>query len=262
MIPTLTRNDNIELGGQLNPRSLKIVMKFFCSKIRYEPTHMTDEDWSILSLVIQRAVETPSTIQVAFDLYRIAAFATEVMKFWKTKISEVSQVLVDEPKNRLYYRKDLSKLIFSPRAYLSLQKQGLPVKLTRRKTRRSRKKFEQRFIGVGYNDKGTTRIPHKDGSPAWQTIASQPDRAATQTLPKHTRFRSHGSIHPDHEVRQIQLRRQKGLKENFPAFERHFQNSAIVKGFVQTIELRPGSRSICSTHPHRNGLLVFHYYNG
>jgi hypothetical protein len=31
----------------------------------------------------------------------------------------------------------------------------------------------KRFIGIGYRDKGTARIPHLDGSPRWQEVASR-----------------------------------------------------------------------------------------
>jgi hypothetical protein len=30
------------------------------------------------------------------------------------------------------------------------------------------------YIGVGYRDKGSARIPHLDGSPTWQEVAMQP----------------------------------------------------------------------------------------
>lgn len=30
------------------------------------------------------------------------------------------------------------------------------------------------YIGVGYRDKGSARIPHLDGSPTWQEVAVQP----------------------------------------------------------------------------------------
>jgi hypothetical protein len=66
-------------------------------------------------------------------------------------------------------------LFYSPRAYISLIEKGLSKKLlifTNRKLLRSHP--PQRFIGVGYRDKGSSRKDPIDASPSWQEVAVSP----------------------------------------------------------------------------------------
>jgi len=75
----------------------------------------------------------------------------------------------------LYVKKQLKLLLpkfrMSPRAILGLHK-GHFNDLFRSTNRRLRKKPPpQRYIGVGYRDKGATTEPSKDGSPSWKEVA-------------------------------------------------------------------------------------------
>lgn len=67
-------------------------------------------------------------------------------------------------------------ILLSPRAFLG-QELNLEKELYKRINRRLRKTPPpQRFIGVGYRDKGNARISHHDGTPSWQeVVGASPD---------------------------------------------------------------------------------------
>lgn len=68
-----------------------------------------------------------------------------------------------------------SQVFLSPRAYLGrVVKLGNILKRNNRRLRRDPPPLA--YIGVGYRDKGTTRLHHLDGNPSWQdVVAGQPD---------------------------------------------------------------------------------------
>lgn len=63
-------------------------------------------------------------------------------------------------------------LSISKHAYYGLINDGYKFNICLKYTRRPKRKYHERYIGVGYKDKGTTSIDHLDGSPNWGIIAS------------------------------------------------------------------------------------------
>jgi hypothetical protein len=67
----------------------------------------------------------------------------------------------------------LPQILFTPRAYLGLVKKRFVDDHFRSNNRRLRRPPPpQRYIGVGYRDKGATTEPSTDGSPSWKTVAA------------------------------------------------------------------------------------------
>jgi hypothetical protein len=63
--------------------------------------------------------------------------------------------------------------LFSPHALWGMRSTFKPMKFLIRDNRAFRRKsFESKHVGVGYKDKGNKRVPHYDGSPAWQEVAA------------------------------------------------------------------------------------------
>lgn len=90
------------------------------------------------------------------------------------RITEFPVVLSEESRNRIRITLKEDPLLPSPSAYYGL--------LGNRQLRSSfviqfdspwipRKRIE-RYIGVGYKDKGNRRLPELDGSPSWQRVAT------------------------------------------------------------------------------------------
>lgn len=62
--------------------------------------------------------------------------------------------------------------LYSPRAFLGLKLRAADFLSSVNRTMR-RSPPPQRRVGVGYRDKGTASVPHHDGNPSWQLVASQ-----------------------------------------------------------------------------------------
>jgi hypothetical protein len=61
---------------------------------------------------------------------------------------------------------------YSPRSFLGIRGKWDPTSFLRKTNLRLRKNPPpQRYIGVGYRDKGTCSVPHIDGSPGWKEVA-------------------------------------------------------------------------------------------
>lgn len=66
-----------------------------------------------------------------------------------------------------------SGFLLNPRAYLSLETEIRPERFLVRLNRSLRKSPPpERYIGVGYRDKGTARVVSEDGSPNWTQVAA------------------------------------------------------------------------------------------
>jgi len=78
------------------------------------------------------------------------------------------------------------RFLYSPHAYYGLKNNSFKPLKTLVKTNRSRRGNlpEQRYVGVGYKDKGNKRIPHFDGSPSWQEVATSTVKKLTVDLHK------------------------------------------------------------------------------
>lgn len=67
-----------------------------------------------------------------------------------------------------------NRYFLSPRAFLGEQKVFKVSSFIRRKNRRlAQKPPPERFIGVGYRDKGTASVSSIDGTPSWKTVAGK-----------------------------------------------------------------------------------------
>jgi hypothetical protein len=66
------------------------------------------------------------------------------------------------------------RILFSPRAFLSLPADFALKFLSVKDRRRKKDHAPLRRIGVGYRDKGAAKFPAIDGSPSWQEVASAP----------------------------------------------------------------------------------------
>jgi hypothetical protein len=61
--------------------------------------------------------------------------------------------------------------LLSPRAYLGLKTKFVTERYLKRINRRlKRRPPPQRYIGVGYRDKGTAKVDSHDGTPHWQQV--------------------------------------------------------------------------------------------
>jgi hypothetical protein len=92
----------------------------------------------------------------------------------KTELYVQAQEPWKENQRQILVKKDF---FLSPRAFLG-QAVNLEKELFKRINRRLRKiPPPQRFIGVGYRDKGNAPIRHLDGSPSWQeVVGASPDK--------------------------------------------------------------------------------------
>lgn len=146
-------------------RSLKWLMtKFYTSGKKY-----TDEEEVILHLIAEY-----------WNSYRNKRFyqkhGTELLKLRLLSRFSLRPGKL-EPHEEVQEKLVLSqRVLFSPRAFLSLPSK-FPCRFLYRTNRRlKRKSPEPRRIGVGYRDKGTARVPSFDGNPSWGTVAVQPTR--------------------------------------------------------------------------------------
>lgn len=90
------------------------------------------------------------------------------------------------PKWALCQLKLLRKHLFSPRAFLGLKTK---VRDFFKSSNRNlwKKPRPERFIGVGYRDKGTAKCDFIDGSPSWQDVAAiNVNNPKTVCLPRET----------------------------------------------------------------------------
>lgn len=76
------------------------------------------------------------------------------------------------------------KVLFNPRAFLSLPREFARGFLLRVNLRLRKPHPELRRIGVGYRDKGTARFTDKDGSPRWEDVAVSPENRVRRLEPK------------------------------------------------------------------------------
>ena len=88
------------------------------------------------------------------------------------KLSLTFPSLSDYPKWALAQVGLLRKHLMSPRAFLGLKTKVRDFFKSSNRTL-WKKPRPQRYIGVGYRDKGTARVDHIDGSPSWQDVAAQ-----------------------------------------------------------------------------------------
>lgn len=63
-------------------------------------------------------------------------------------------------------------------AYYGMKKSFKPLGSLIRDNRALKvRSYDQRYIGVGYKDKGNKKVAHNDGSPAWQEVAASQESA-------------------------------------------------------------------------------------
>lgn len=82
----------------------------------------------------------------------------------------------NKPEVSCYFPKEQKSLQLSPRAFLGLKSDPRFQRVYRLAIglKSDLRKFSPApYIGVGYKDKGTRRIPSEDGSPTWQELASK-----------------------------------------------------------------------------------------
>lgn len=153
------------------PSSIIRNVKFLASKCRYRFKDYTKEDFELLWFLLLELESIIQSDRVPDDI-RIQAKDYHPIVTW---------ILDQQP-----YYKDLEfqttsnfemiqDLFFSPRAFISLLKSfNTRIKVVRFNRKLLDGKFyEQRYVGVGYHDKGTTSVDSYDGSPGWQSVASQ-----------------------------------------------------------------------------------------
>ena len=153
------------------PSSILQSVKFLVSKCRYRFSDYEKEDFELLwflflelELYVQSAQYSSEIKQKAQAYLPIVEFILEQQQYYKDlKFKETENF------------QNLQCLFFSPRAFKSLLKSfktRTKLEIFNRKLLDG-KTYEQRYIGVGYHDKGTTSVESYDGSPGWKQVASQ-----------------------------------------------------------------------------------------
>lgn len=118
------------------------------------------------------------------DLVRNASFYNKHFKFFSTAVKRIKFVndlyetnfASQLPTRKHFFQEedhDYSEPL-SPRAFRGLESDAYFQKKYGRMLKIGKEELvihEQKYIGVGYKDKGARRDPAKDGSPAWQEVA-------------------------------------------------------------------------------------------
>lgn len=158
-------------------KNLLTLARFILSKARYHGDQVTTTDQIILNLV-WLDIEALTKIDNNFNIKNgqvVSEIALLLVQFNQEKkegvFSEIPYVQTTKE-----FEKLRSPALMSPRAFLGLEKDP---QFQRIYSFAVRERYlttpftPSRFIGVGYKDKGSRRIPSKDGSPTWQEVASQ-----------------------------------------------------------------------------------------
>jgi hypothetical protein len=89
------------------------------------------------------------------------------------------------------------KFLFHPNAYFGMKK-GFNIKrfVVRENAALRSKSYEQRYVGVGYKDKGNKKDPTVDGTPDWKEVA------ASNCIPNSVNLRGEPKLRYSDSVRR------------------------------------------------------------
>jgi len=145
------------------------IIRFLFSKAALEPEELTLEDVLIADSMLERMLRSREyswnkkyrkTLLPVSDCFKLLQFTQEGLPSSSNGLSNFLNAFVPE-------------FLMSANAYFGRKKSFLAHKLIVRHNRRlNATPRPQAYIGVGYRDHGTCSIPHFDGSPAWQAVAS------------------------------------------------------------------------------------------
>lgn len=152
--------------------------RYILAKSVYRTNDLTQHDRAVLNLVVLEIYESSRTNPEWF-LSRYEAFNRSLQMVEMINQEEVHgkiQKMSEQNYDRFSVHHHTWNNPLSPRAFLGLNadKQFLQKynRLLREKNRNLlTRTYEQRYIGVGYLDKGSARNTALDGSPNWQEVA-------------------------------------------------------------------------------------------
>lgn len=142
-------------------------LRFYISKIKYEPTIIVQSDLDSCAYLINKFFYEES-LGLQQRISQLNSHSLNVL----LRLLDFSQ-----KKNLEDYFKNssLQKYLeqgLTAHSYFGIKFQNPRMKLPKLYIqRRTKRTHSIKHVGVGYNDKGTARLPALDGSPPWQEVA-------------------------------------------------------------------------------------------
>jgi hypothetical protein len=170
--PTILQTKDSELFVDshisLQRSNFKIVnlLKFFFNKFAYQEELVSTDDKLFLNYLFDRFVaEQKLGLQENFSKNQNLMIRTAMICINRT--SKLKEHL------KLSVFKERNPLLMSSHAYFGeiFQNSDRIRKLSFRMKRRPTRTHYQKYVGVGYNDKGTSTVCSSDGSPSWQELS-------------------------------------------------------------------------------------------
>lgn len=167
------RCDEIQVDTSLRllmkGKTLKFWLSLYTSKALHEPEDIEDEDLIFLSHCLSKF------------LYEMQLGLQNNLNKWETMSLDIMERSLKSQQAFKDYMKNRSMTSFNifcwtANAYFGIKIALDPKKLPELKMSRRPKKYHHvKHVGVGYNDKGSSRLPSEDGVPSWQEVAGSID---------------------------------------------------------------------------------------
>jgi len=149
------------------------LLRFLLAKLVYGVDGLSLEEYLCLYHLFYDLTEEKS--KDLFFLSKYAAWLERVELLMRKMAGNKIFPVIPQDETKKIIERLLVEYLPSPRAYFGLSGQRelrQSFRLVLNDTLMPRKALPQRFIGVGYKDKGTCRDLAFDGNPSWQTVAT------------------------------------------------------------------------------------------
>lgn len=166
---------HFQILRKASPTVKRSALRFIFAKSIYRPKELEKYDIILMNELY---------LSLADDLVRNASFYDKYKLFFSNAVKRIKFIndlyetsFVEKLSTRKHYfvesDHDYSDPL-SPRAFRGLESDAAFQRQYSRLLKLGREdliRIDERYIGVGYKDKGARRDPAKDGSPAWQEVA-------------------------------------------------------------------------------------------
>ena len=164
--------DNIIPG--FSSKNMFTLFRFVWSKYRYATGKLTEKDIFLVNFItvdmLTLAERDPQFLNRNLEMItQVRLSLIFLNREWETQHHQKLEPEVTR------FPKRGPNLAFSPRAYIGLCNDPRFRKIYQRAINTEKihhSSFRERFIGVGYKDKGTCRKPHINGELTWQEYAT------------------------------------------------------------------------------------------